>query len=83
MKFGREMFSEKLYPKLKALLNTYWKKGGAQAMLTVLNKNDLENAIKEPAKYANLMVRVGGWSARFIELDEDIQQEVLHRTFNN
>jgi len=83
MKFGAEMFSEKLYPKLKDLLSTYWKKGGAQAMLTVLNKNDLENAIKEPAKYANLMVRVGGWSARFVEIDEDIQQEVLHRTFNN
>jgi len=83
MKFGREMFSEKLYPKLQALLNTYWKKGGAQAMLTVLNKDDLINAIKEPAKYASLMVRVGGWSARFVELDVDIQQEILHRTFNN
>ncbi len=82
MKFGREMFSEKLYPKLQALLSTYWKKGGAQAMLTVLNRDDLINAIKKPAKYANLMVRVGGWSARFVEIDKDIQQEILHRTFN-
>jgi len=82
MKFGRDMFSEKLYPKLKALLNTYWKKGGAQAMLTVVNKDDFFNALKEPAKYANLMVRVGGFSARFVELDKDIQQEILNRTFN-
>ncbi len=81
MKFGREMFSEKLYPKLKALLNTYWNKGGAQAMLTVLNRDDLINAIKEPEKYANLMVRVGGFSARFVELDSDVQQEILNRTF--
>ncbi len=82
MKFSKEMFSKELYPKLTALLNTYWKKGGSQAMLTVLNRDDLLNAIKEPAKYANLMVRVGGWSARFVELDKDIQQEILSRTFN-
>ncbi len=83
MKFGKELFSKELYPKLKSLLNIYWKKGGAQAMLTVVNKDDLINALKEPAKYANLMVRVGGWSARFVEIDEDIQQEILHRTFNS
>jgi len=82
MKFSREMFSAKLYPKLKALLTTYWKKGGAQAMLTVLNKDDLVHAIKEPAKYANLMVRVGGFSARFVELDHAVQQEILKRTFH-
>ena len=31
---------------VRALLKTYFKKGGAQVMITVLNKDDLQNAIK-------------------------------------
>ena len=80
MKFGREMFSRELRPKLDALLGTYWKNGGAQAMITVLNRGDLEAALREPEKYANLMVRVGGFSARFVDLASDVQQEILART---
>jgi pyruvate-formate lyase len=54
--------------------------GGAQAMITVLGKDDLLNAMKHPEKYQNLMVRVGGFSARFVELDKDVQEEILTRT---
>lgn len=82
MKFGREMFSRELRPKLDALLGTYWKTGGAQAMITVLSRGDLEAALLEPEKYANLMVRVGGFSARFVDLAPDVQQEILARTLH-
>ncbi|MFA5263093.1 MAG: pyruvate formate lyase family protein [Opitutaceae bacterium] len=80
MKFSREMFSRELRPKLDALLDTYWRKGGTQAMINVLNRRDLESALREPEKYANLMVRVGGFSARFVDLAPDVQQEILART---
>jgi pyruvate-formate lyase len=82
MKFGREMFSRELRPKLDALLGTYWKTGGSQAMITVLSRGDLEAALHEPEKYANLMVRVGGFSARFVDLAPDVQQEILARTLH-
>lgn len=82
MKFGREMFSRELRPKLDALLGTYWKTGGSQAMITVLSRGDLEAALREPEKYANLMVRVGGFSARFVDLAPDVQQEILARTLH-
>jgi pyruvate-formate lyase len=36
--------------------------------------------MEHPENYPNLLVRVGGWSARFIDLEPRIQQEVLHRT---
>ena len=80
MKFSKEMFSKEMRPKLEALLATYWAAGGTQAMLNVLGREDLENAIKEPEKYQNLIVRVGGFSARFVDLDPDVQQEILSRT---
>lgn len=79
MKFSRRMFKENR-EELKALLKTYFERGGQQAMITVVNKNDLENAMKEPEKYQHLFVRVGGFSARFVDLSEDVQRDILSRT---
>ncbi|MHB8579268.1 MAG: pyruvate formate lyase family protein [Ignavibacteriaceae bacterium] len=79
MKFSKELFNEKR-EKLKALLQTYFDKGGAQAMITVVSRGDLENAMKEPEKYHDLFVRVGGFSARFIDLSHDVQLDILSRT---
>jgi pyruvate-formate lyase len=79
MKFSREMFNNSR-EKVKALLDTYFEKGGAQAMISVLNRNDLERAMVEPEKYQHVFVRVGGFSARFVELEKDVQQEILSRT---
>lgn len=79
MKFSRDMFTKKR-PVVESLLKTYFEKGGAQAMITVVNKNDLKNAMKEPEKYGYIFVRVGGFSARFVELSRDVQMEILNRT---
>ena len=79
MRFSREMFT-RLLPKTKGLLKAYFKNGGAQTMITVLNRGDLEKAMVEPEKYQNLIVRVGGFSARFVELSKDDQKELLSRT---
>ncbi|MBK1878746.1 pyruvate formate lyase family protein [Pelagicoccus mobilis] len=64
----------------RTLFNTYFKRGGTQAMITVTNRDDLVAALEHPENYANLIVRVGGFSARFIDLDPETQQEILSRT---
>jgi pyruvate-formate lyase len=79
MKFNKRMFREER-PKLEALLRTYCANGGTQAMITVLSREDLENALREPEKYRNLMVRVGGFSARFVELSPEVQHDLINRT---
>ncbi len=79
MKFSKSMFREDR-PKVEALLETYFVNGGAQAMITVVGRGDLEQALKEPEKYRNLIVRVGGFSARFVELGPEIQQDLIART---
>jgi pyruvate-formate lyase len=79
MKFSKQLFTEQR-GKLKSLLDVYFAKGGTQAMITVVNKGDLEEAMREPEKHSNLIVRVGGFSARFVELDRDQQLDILHRT---
>lgn len=79
MKFSSAMFKEHR-KKLEAVLEVYFESGGAQAMITVVNRQDLERAMVEPEKYRHLMVRVGGFSARFVELSRDVQKEILSRT---
>ena len=79
MKFSKQMFGADR-PKLEALLDTYWANGGTQAMITVVSRGDLESAMKEPEKYANLIVRVGGFSARFVDLARGVQEDLLKRT---
>ncbi|MEN8192233.1 MAG: pyruvate formate lyase family protein [Bacteroidota bacterium] len=79
LKLSKELF-KKYKTKLIALLKGYFKSGGAQLMLTVLSKDDLKNARIRPELYPNLLVRVGGYSARFVELESDIQDEIISRT---
>ena len=79
-KFSKEMFNHENRPKTEALLGAFFDGGGQQANVTVVGRGDLEDAMEHPENYPNLLVRVGGRSARFIDLEPRIQQEVLHRT---
>ena len=79
MKFSKSTFREQRV-KVEELLNTYFANGGAQAMLTVVGRGEMEAALREPEKYPNLIVRVGGFSARFVELTPEIQRDLLART---
>jgi pyruvate-formate lyase len=82
MKFSKETFNDMRETVAKPTLDSYFDRGGAQAMINVVGREDLENARIHPEKYTNLIVRVGGFSARYIELDDDIQIDILNRTLN-
>lgn len=78
LRFSRDMFVNNR-GEFDAILSVYFKKGGSQTMVSVLNKADMERAMKEPEKYKDLFVRVGGFSARFVDLPKDVQNEVFSR----
>ncbi|NLC96537.1 MAG: pyruvate formate-lyase [Erysipelotrichaceae bacterium] len=79
IKFTPNMFN-KNREKIKSLFNTYFKKGGCHLMVTIVDRGVLEDAQKHPEKYPNLIVRVSGFSAVFVNLDKDVQDELLSRT---
>lgn len=79
LKLSKDMFTEQV-PKTEALLGTFFNSGGMQLNITVIGRQDLENALREPEKHAHVLVRVGGYSARFIDLDKVTQQEIINRT---
>ncbi|MBO0453725.1 pyruvate formate lyase family protein [Candidatus Enterococcus murrayae] len=79
IKFTPSMFN-KNRTKINYLFNTYFKKGGCHLMVTIVDHGILEDAQKHPEKYPNLIVRVSGFSAIFVNLDKDVQDELLSRT---
>ena len=48
-------------------------------MITVVGRDDLRDAMLHPQDYRDLIVRVGGFSARFVDLKKDVQQEIYDR----
>jgi pyruvate-formate lyase len=80
LKVGHSMFAPENVDAFRNIVDAYFEKGGWQLMVTTLNPDDLKSAMKEPEKYSHVMVRVGGWTARFIDLPKEHQTEILHRT---
>lgn len=81
MKFSPEVLAsdEKLLA-LANMIKTYFHKGGGQVQFNVTSTKTLPDAQKKPEKYRNLMVRVVGYSALFVELSTPVQGDLIKRT---
>lgn len=65
--------------KVAALVQLFVKNGGHQLQLNAVNAETLKDAQKHPENYKNLIVRVWGWSAYFVELDKVYQDHLIYR----
>ena len=65
---------------LAELIKTYFENGGYQVQPSVVSKEQLEMARREPEKWRSLIVRVGGFSARFVDLQPEFQDDMISRT---
>ncbi len=66
--------------KLISLIKTYFDYLGFQLQFNVVDTRMLRDAQKNPDKYRDLIVRVAGFSAYFVELSKSIQDQVIDRT---
>lgn len=83
-KFEKKMFaSEKGKASFIALAKAYFSGGGQQYTVTVVSPEDLLDAKKNPENHRNLIVRVGGYSDYFVNLNTELQDNVIERTFMN
>lgn len=62
--------------RLAGLIKSFIELGGNMITLTVTDVEELKRAMKEPEKYRQLRVRMGGWSAYFVMLSKEHQ--LLH-----
>jgi formate C-acetyltransferase len=65
--------------KVADLVRLFVKRGGHQMQLNAVNREVLLEAQRHPERFGNLIVRVWGWSAYFVELDRDYQDHVIRR----
>ncbi len=66
--------------KVAMLVRSFITDGGHQLQINALNRQTLLDAQVHPELHRNLIVRVWGWSAYFIELDKQYQDQIIQRT---
>ena len=53
---------------------------GVEVQYTVVDSTTLRDAQQKPDEYRDLFVRVGGYSAVFVELSKEVQDSIIART---
>jgi len=59
---------------------TYLMRGGFEIQVNAVDNADLRDAQEHPDEYRDLVVRVAGYSDYFVNLAENIQNEVIARS---
>jgi len=68
---------------LLALIKTYFERPGFQVQFNVVDSNMLRDAQVHPDRYRDLVVRVAGFSAYWVEMSRALQDQVIWRTEHN
>lgn len=66
--------------RLVYLIRGYFEQKGMHVQFNVISRETLLNAQKNPEEYKSLVVRVAGYSARFVTLDKGVQDDIINRT---
>ncbi len=74
--------NEESFEKLVSMIEIYFREGGLHVQLNHVSAEELIAAKKDPDKYKSIRVRVSGFSATFVTLEEAIQDNVIERTVN-
>ena len=64
---------------LERLIDVYFREGGLQLQINVVDDAVLREAQARPEKHTDLTVRVSGFSARFVTLSRRMQDEIIAR----
>jgi formate C-acetyltransferase len=62
------------------MIRTYFQKGGPHIQVNVVSTETLRDAQLHPERHGDLLVRISGFSARFVELTRPTQDEIITRS---
>ena len=68
---------------VNAIIKTFISKGGQIFQGNTTSVEELLLAKKNPDNYSHLIVRVGGYSARFVNLNSGLQDDIINRFRHN
>jgi pyruvate-formate lyase len=66
--------------KLIALIQTYFALGGMEMQFNIISADTLRKAQQKPEEYRDLVVRIAGFSAYFVEIYKASQEDIIKRT---
>ena len=69
--------------KLEDVTKAYFDQGGMEVQYNVVDSKTLKKAQKNPEKYHNLVVRIAGFSAYFVDMTEAMQADIISRAEHN
>ena len=80
MRFSPSLLcSDEGLAKFSAFIRGYVRLGGWHNQFNVVSTETLREAQKHPAKYRGLVIRVSGYSALFVELSPEVQEDIIAR----
>ncbi len=65
---------------LMQLMDEYFRRQGMQSQFSIVGRETMEQAQKKPEEYKDLLVRIAGYSAYFVELSPELQRDLIGRT---
>ncbi len=65
--------------KFEQMMRTFLEEGGFFVQYNIVDTDTLRAAQKNPEEYKDLLVRVATYSAYFVELGEDLQEDIINR----
>jgi pyruvate-formate lyase len=65
--------------KFVSLIRTFFATGGSFVQFNIVDTETLRDAQRNPAKYRDLLVRVSTYSAYFVELSKELQEDIIAR----
>jgi pyruvate formate-lyase/glycerol dehydratase family glycyl radical enzyme len=71
---------EKGLRNFSGLVRSYFDKKGMHVQFNVIDRDTLMAAQKNPQQYQDLVVRVAGYSAQFVVLAKEVQDDIISRT---
>jgi formate C-acetyltransferase len=66
--------------KFAAVIEGYLAMGGRQVQFNPISRETLLDAQQHPENYPELQVKVSGYSARFIDIQKNLQDDIIRRT---
>ncbi len=80
LEFASSMFADaESVKKVAMLVKSFVDLGGHQLQLNAVNTARMKDAQENPQNHRQLVVRIWGWSAYFVELDKEYQDHVMRR----
>ena len=65
--------------KLRDMTKAYFDQGGVEVQYNVVDGKTLRAAQQNPDEYHNLVVRIAGFSAYFVDMSENMQEDIIRR----